>query len=115
MKKGKEFKSWESITADMMSDEEKRGDTYVRHQPDYRSLKFTAFLDKLDERSSRKQSKHARYKRSIGTPVKVAPPAGTEKWVMKSVEEDELPIAEPQSSSELDNSDIDDSDNSPTY
>ena len=33
----KEKKYWSDITADMMSDEEKEGDTYIRHPPGYRS------------------------------------------------------------------------------
>ena len=60
VKKGKEKKVWESITVDMMSDEEKRGDMYVCHQPEYRSEKFTSFLNKLDERCSKKHTSHSR-------------------------------------------------------
>ena len=37
VKKGKEAKFWNDVTVDMMSDEEKRGELYVRHQPTYRS------------------------------------------------------------------------------
>ena len=69
-----------------MSEEEKRDDVYIRHQPEYRSNEFTAFLNKLDERSSKKQSNHSRYKRTIGTPVKKTPPAGIQKWLTKSSE-----------------------------
>ena len=41
---------WASITPDMMSDEEKRGTKYIRHQPCYQSDRFNAFMQKLDER-----------------------------------------------------------------
>jgi hypothetical protein len=72
------------VVADMMSDEEKRGEEYVRHQPEYRSERFNSFLDKLDLRGSKKQSSHSRFKRSIGTPIKKAVPVGIQKWMVKA-------------------------------
>ena len=93
----------------MMSDEEKRDDVYVRHQPEYRSEKFTAFLNKLDSRSSKKQTSHARYKRSIGTPVKKTPPFGIMKWMTKPTESSavqESSSSESENDVSGDNSDI---------
>ena len=97
-----------------MSDEEKRDDVYIRHQPDYRSEKFTAFLNKLDERSSRKQSSHARYERSIGTPIKKTLPAGIPRWLTNStsepsVQEDSPPDSPPDTEHD-ENTSSDDSD-----
>ena len=98
---------WKNVTAEMMSDEEKCDDTYVRHQPEYRSEKFTSFLNKLDERCSKKQTSHARYKRSIGSPSKTVPPTGIEKWMTKSTEEAEQNIVP----SDSENSDVDTDEN----
>ena len=53
VKKEKESMFWQSVTADMMSDEERRGDVYIRHQPEYRSEVLTSFINKVDERSSK--------------------------------------------------------------
>lgn len=86
----------------MMSDEEKRGDIYVRHQPTYRSEKLGAFLDKLDERSSKKESTHAKYKRAVGTPLKKNAPSGIDKWMMKS--QDQLSIQAEDASNNISSS-----------
>ena len=37
VKAPKEAQYWSDITADMMLDEEKQGDVYIRHPPSYRS------------------------------------------------------------------------------
>ena len=73
----------------MMSDEERRDDVYVRHQPEYRSEKFTSFLNKLDDRCSKKQTSHSRYKRTMGTPQKKSPPTSAPKWMLKMQVADE--------------------------
>lgn len=83
MKAGREAERWKDITADMMSDEEKRGDVYVRHRPDYRSDRFNTFIDKLDERSERKSKSHARFKRQVGTPLKTPRPRHIKSWMAK--------------------------------
>ena len=49
LRKRKESDRWNSISPEMMSDEEKRGSVYVRHQPEYRSETFNLFMKKLDE------------------------------------------------------------------
>ena len=92
----------------MMSDEEKRGDTYVRHQPEYRSDKFTEFLDKLDERCSKKQTSHSRYKRCIGTPTKKSAPSGIQKWMVKPATTSTEPENLEPSSSESDSDSLSD-------
>lgn len=69
---------------DMMSDEEKRDETYVRHQPEYRSEKFNSFLNKLDTRSTKKQT--GQFQRSLGTPITVRIP----KWMVKASAEYEV-------------------------
>ena len=65
MKQGKEAKFWNDVTVDMMSDEEKRGEVYVRHQPTYRSDTLNAFIRKLDERSAASSTSHAKFQRVI--------------------------------------------------
>ena len=67
----------------MMSDEEKRGSVYIRHQPEYRSETFNLFMNKLDERSCKQGSVHARFQREIGSPVKLPVPAGAKRWMLK--------------------------------
>lgn len=43
---GREANIWEAVTVDMMSDEEKREDTYVRHIAPKNSIPFLANLMK---------------------------------------------------------------------
>ena len=57
-----------------MSDEEAVEDgSMKRRQPEWRSQVFNEFMDKLDERAT--NSKCARKKRIVGTPVKSDFPA----------------------------------------
>lgn len=83
LRKGRETKRWNSIAPEMMSDEEKRGSVYIRHQPEYRSETFNLFMNKLDERSCKQGSVHARFQREIGSPVKLPVPAGAKRWMLK--------------------------------
>ena len=106
VKKGKETKLWEFVTPDLMPDEEKRDETYVRHQPEYQSEKFNLFLNKLDMRSTKKQTNHSRFKRSIGTPMKKPAPVGVPKWMVKASAEFEV-ASTADSSSENSESDSD--------
>ena len=46
----KEGELWADVTPDMMSEEEKDGDVYIRHQPSYRSNTLNKFIKKLDQR-----------------------------------------------------------------
>ena len=70
------------MTTDMMSDEERVGDVYVRHPPYYRSGKFHKFLMKLDERAAAKGSHHLRFKRRGDVVEKIAP-LNCKPWMLK--------------------------------
>ena len=72
MKSGREAERWREVTAEM-SDEEKRGDVYVRYRPEYRSERFNSFFDKLDEKCEKKSSHLARW-RCVCTPSKTPQP-----------------------------------------
>ena len=80
---GKEQFHWKDVTADMMSDEERVGDIYVRHPPSYRSEKFHKFLMKLDEREDTKSNCRARFKRQEGFMVKKVAPINCKPWMVK--------------------------------
>ncbi len=80
---GKEVSYWSNVTADMMSNEEKVGDKYVRHPPSYRSEKFSKFLLKLDERAALKSKSHARFKREEGSPRNKLVPPTSKQWMIK--------------------------------
>lgn len=82
VREGREARYWETITPDMMSDEEKAGTKYVRHQPDYRSSRFNSFIKKLDERSGKQNSSRARFEREIGSPVQKPIPANAKSWMI---------------------------------
>lgn len=69
----------------MMSDEEKRDEIYVRHQPTYRSDTLNAFIKKLDKRSAEASTSHAKFPRVVGTPTKKAIPPSTKKWIVKQM------------------------------
>ena len=69
----------------MMSDEEKRGTKYIRHQPCYRSDRFNSFMQKLDERNE-KESLHARFIREIGSPVEKQIPPNAKPWMLWSAD-----------------------------
>ena len=69
MRGPKEANVWKHITVEMMSDEEKRDNVYVRHQPSYRSDALNAFIKKLDRRSDSATGNHAKFERKIGTPT----------------------------------------------
>lgn len=83
VKSGKERELWKDVTIDMMSDEEKRGEIYVRHPPAYRSTALSKFISKLDNRCDKKMSAHPRVKRNLGTPLRVQTPACAKKWMVK--------------------------------
>ena len=67
----------------MMSDEEKQGDVFIRHQPSYRSTKLIKFLDKLDKRSAQKVTHQPRTNRQLGSPVKKEIPPTCKEWMIK--------------------------------
>lgn len=80
MRKGKEASYWCDVTAEMMSDEEKVGDSYVRHPPSYRSKKITEFIHVLDCRAEVKGGAHPRV---LGSPTNVAVPSSTKSWIVR--------------------------------
>ena len=80
----KERRYWAEVTADMMSDEEKVGDKYVRHPPSYRSERLNRFSNKLDSRLETTPSRHARHIRVLGSPVDRQPPSRAKTWMVKS-------------------------------
>ena len=82
----REAKLWEDITPDMMSEEEKCDDTYVRHPPSYRSIAVYKFLCKLDKRCEKQMSTHPRIKRLLGSPRKLSAPCHAKRWVIKKIE-----------------------------
>ena len=67
----------------MMSDEEESGDTYIRHQPSYRSELLNNFILKLDSRCDAAKNTQPRKKRVIGSPVKKPVPRKAKNWVLK--------------------------------
>ena len=82
----REAKLWEDITPDMMSEEEKCDDTYVRHPPSYRSKAVYKFLCKLDNRCKKQMSTPPRVKRPLGSPRKLSAPCHAKWWVVKKIE-----------------------------
>ena len=81
---GKEASYWSQVTPDMMSDEERIGDKYIRHPPSYRSEKFSRFLKKLDQRVACSGRNHARFDREDGSPREVTVPPNAKDWMVKA-------------------------------
>ena len=70
----------------MMSEEEKDGDVYIRHQPSYRSNTLNKFIKKLDQRleADINRKKHPRLLRTLGSPHKQQiPHLKCKKWTIK--------------------------------
>ena len=85
LKDGKEAELWSEVSPEMMSDEEREGEGYVRHQPHYRSLSLNSFIKKLDSRldSTKGMEKHPRLNRRLGSPHEKHIPEGCKKWIVK--------------------------------
>ena len=88
MRAGKEFSHWKDVTAEMMSDEEKVDDIYIRHRPSYRSEKFCNLLIKLDERLAAKGNNHARFKWQERSVAEKVAPLNCKPWMVKKVTEE---------------------------
>ena len=79
-----------------MSDEEKVGDTYVRHPPAYRSDRLNRFIQKLDDRLNSTPSHHARHSRILGSPIEKPVHPRAKSWMIRdrsrneSMEEERL-------------------------
>lgn len=98
---------WKDVTPDMMSDEEKQGDVFIRHQPSYRSTNFTKFLNKLDQRAAAKSSHQPRASRELGSPAKKPIPPMCKQWMIKPElrkGQNEIDQEPDSSASELDSS-----------
>lgn len=80
-----EAKRWSEVTPCMMSDEEERGDTYVRHPPLYRLNILSRFIDKLDSRCEKPNSttNHPHKVRILGSSLNVPIPPDAKKWMLK--------------------------------
>lgn len=118
--KASEIKYWKQVTPDMMSDEEKQGDIFIRHQPSYRSDKLSIFLSKLDNRFEKKSSHQPRVKRQMGSPAQKDIPMFAKNWMIAP----HLRNTTDTENNDSDNIDIDsenvesdenDPDRSPTY
>ena len=68
------------ITPEMMSDEEKVVDKWIRHLLSYRFELFTKFIRKRDNRCS--SSTHARFPRGVGSPALKDPPTNCKNWLL---------------------------------
>ena len=94
------MKYWSEVTPDMMSDEEKDGETYFRHQPSFRSTRFNNFIEKLDERIEKMPTSHPRHTRILGSPVEMATPKNAKPWMIKNNAALSIPNEEYTSGSE---------------
>ena len=65
---------------EMMSDEEKVGDKWIRHPPSYRSELFSRFIEKLDSRAS--DTNCVRFPRDIGSPRQREAPSTAKAWML---------------------------------
>ena len=74
---------WQQITADMMSDKEREGDSFVRHCPSYPSYALNKFLDKLDNRFNKKSTQQPRMARQLGSPVDKEISTHARSWMIK--------------------------------
>ncbi len=86
----KESKRWNELTPEMMSEEEKNEDKFVRHPPSFRSAKVKQFIGKLERRLERKPS--LRVRRVEGSPRSVPIPVGAKKWTFKSPSKEITPV-----------------------
>ena len=86
MKEGREASLWGDVTPDMMSEEEKDGEVYVRHAPAYRSNSLNRFISKLDHRLDTdipNKTSHPSLERRVGSPRDKPVPKGCKKWIVK--------------------------------
>ena len=95
--KPSEANFWHQITPEMMSDEEKQGEVFIRRQPSYRSQELNKFLSKLDKRYEKKPSHQPRITRVMGSPIIKDVPRFAKRWMVVShlsnsieAQEDEL-------------------------
>ena len=89
VKEGKEALLWAEVSPDLISEEEKEGDVYVRHPPSHRSDSLNKFIKKLDQRLDSKMDRktHPRLGRRLGSPRDKTVPPGCKKWMIKTSRE----------------------------
>ena len=80
--KEKEAEKWKHVTPDM-SEEEEEGDSFIRHQPSWRSDIFNHFLEKLEGRYKAKHARSLAKPRTYGEPVQKPPPASAPSWMVR--------------------------------
>lgn len=97
------MKYWSEVTPDMMSDEEKIDDSYVRHPPSFRSERFNKFIQKLDDRLANMPGSHPRYSRRLGSPIETGAPEHAKSWMINK----DFPGDEAEDEVENGNSDSD--------
>ena len=85
----RERKFWSDVTPEMMSDEERVADKWIRHPPSYRSDKFTRFIAKLDSRTV--NDKHARFPRDLGSPRNMDVPPQAKDWMINQSSSEAAP------------------------
>ena len=102
VKEGKESELWADVTPNMMSEEEKDGDFYIRHQPSYRSNTLNKFIKKLDQRleADINRKKHPCLLRTLGSPHKQHVPLKCKKWTEEADDTGDS-AQEPQEGQEL--------------
>lgn len=83
VKEGREASLWADVLPDMMSDEERVEDFYVRHPPSYRSKALSDFINKLETRLGKEKSTHPRLERRPGCAVEKPVPSRFKKWTIK--------------------------------
>ena len=69
-----------------MSEEDRDGNRFIRHPPDYRSMKVQQFIDKLEKRLEKRvsaNSSKARFIRILGSPRQAALPRNAKKWTVR--------------------------------
>ena len=74
------------VAPEIMSEEEKDGEVYIRHPPAYRSNSLNRFISKLDHRLDAdidNKNKHPRTDRRLGSPRNIPIPARCKKWMVK--------------------------------
>ena len=74
---------WNDITPDMMSEEDRVEDKYIRHPPCYRSGSVQKFVDKLDSRLQKRGPERARIVRVLGSPRICRAPPKAKEWTVQ--------------------------------
>lgn len=80
VKKSQRLKQlWESITPEMRTEETGSDNKYIRHQQSWRSQKFNAVMDKLDEPNCQRTLAK---QRKLGDDIVRPSPPTAKKWMV---------------------------------